>query len=97
MRLLVMVSRVGASVDTAGLITPPLLRKEKKMVKTNHLGTLTAVAGALVAVGLVVLIMVVVEAHPAEATFPGKPGKIAYEGYDGQDWEIYSINPNGGG
>jgi Tol biopolymer transport system component len=52
-----------------------------------------------VAVGLVVLIMlVVVEAGPAEATFPGKPGKIAYEGKDGAngDYEIYTINPGGG-
>jgi Tol biopolymer transport system component len=48
---------------------------------------------------LVVLIMlVVVEAGPAEATFPGKPGKIAYEGKDGAngDREIYTINPGGG-
>jgi Tol biopolymer transport system component len=44
-----------------------------------------------------VLIMVVVEAHPAGATFPGKPGKIAYDAFDGQDQEIYTINPTGGG
>ena len=48
---------------------------------------------------MVVLIMlVVVEARPAEATFPGKAGKIAYEGLDGPngDFEIYTINPSGG-
>jgi Tol biopolymer transport system component len=50
-----------------------------------------------VAVGLLLLIMVVVEAHPAGATFPGNPGKIAYSGYDGQDFEIYTINSGGGG
>jgi hypothetical protein len=67
------------------------------MAKTNHWGALAPAAGTLVAVGLLVLIMVVVEASPAEATFPGNPGKkIAYSGYDGQHFEIYSINPGGG-
>jgi hypothetical protein len=67
------------------------------MAKTNHWGPLAAAVGTLVAVGMLVLIMLVVEARPAEATFPGKPGKIAYSGYDGQDYEIYTINPGGGG
>jgi hypothetical protein len=66
-------------------------------VKTNHVGTLAA--GALVAVGLLVL-MLVVEARPAEATIPGKNGKIAYAADDGTsggiDSEIYTINPTGG-
>jgi TolB protein len=65
------------------------------MAKTNHLGALEA-AGTLVAVGLVVLILVVVEASPAEATFPANPGKIVYSGDDGQDVEIYTINSGGG-
>jgi hypothetical protein len=56
---------------------------EKKMVaKTNHLRALAAAAGMLVAGGLLVLMMLVVEARPAEATFPGpngKNGKIVYE------------------
>src|SRR5215208_6721595 len=65
------------------------------MTKTNHSGALEA-AGTLVAVGLVLLIMVVVEASPAEATFPANPGKIAYSGYHGQDFEIYTINVGGG-
>jgi hypothetical protein len=65
------------------------------MAKTNHLGALAA-AGTLVAVGLLVLIMVVVEASPAQATFPANPGKIAYSGYDGRDFEIYTINSGGG-
>src|SRR5919107_5300232 len=43
------------------------------MVKTNHLGALAVTAGALVAVGLLMLTMLVVEVRPAEATFPGKP------------------------
>ena len=31
----------------------------------------------------------------AEATFPGKNGRIAYSGYDGNDYEIYTMNPDG--
>ena len=68
-----------------------------KTVRLNHLrGALLAVAaaGLLAAVGVFV---VVLYAQPAEANFPGKPGKIAFAGYDGQDYEIYTINPNGGG
>jgi len=98
MRLVTLLARVGALVDTAGLITPPSLKEDKTMAKTNHWGALAAAAGTLVAVGLVVLIMlVVVEAQPAEATFPGKPGKIVYSVYDGNDSEIYTIKPGGGG
>ena len=40
--------------------------------------------------------MVVLYAQPAEANYPGKPGKIVFSGYDGTDYEIYTINPNGG-
>ena len=43
---------------------------------------MAAAAGALVAVGLLML-MVMVEAGPAEAAFPGKNGRIAYSSYDG--------------
>jgi Tol biopolymer transport system component len=66
-----------------------------KTVRLNYLraALLPAAAGLLAAVGLVVVLY----AQPAEANFPGKPGKIAYAGYDGQDYEIYTINPNGGG
>jgi hypothetical protein len=68
------------------------------MAKTNLWGALATAAGTFVAVGLLVLIMMlVVEARPAEATFPGKPGKIVYEGYDGNDYEIYTIKAGGGG
>jgi hypothetical protein len=68
-----------------------------KTVRLNHLRAAllaVAAAGLLAAVGLFV---VVLYAQPAEANFPGKPGKIAFAGYDGQDYEIYTINPNGGG
>src|SRR5215203_1850107 len=71
--------------------------KRVKTVRINHLRAAllaVAAAGLLAAVGLFV---VVLYAQPAEANFPGKPGKIAFAGYDGQDYEIYTINPNGGG
>ena len=55
------------------------------MAKTNHS------FGTLAAVGM--LMLVVVQARPAEATFPGKHGKIAYMRHDGNDYEIYTINP----
>jgi hypothetical protein len=71
-----------------------------KIVKTlrlNHLRAAllaVAAAGLLAAVGLLVVILY---AQPAEATFPGKSGKIAYSGYDGTDFEIYTIKSGGGG
>src|SRR5215216_8072542 len=70
-------------------------RKILKTVRLNHLrATLLAVAaaGLLAAVGLVVLY-----AQPAEANFPGKPGKIAFSQDDGNDLEIYTIKADGGG
>ncbi len=66
-----------------------------KTVRLNNLrAALVAVAaaGLLAAVGL----LVVLYAQPAEANYPGKPGKIAYAGYDGNDQEIYTINAGGG-
>jgi Tol biopolymer transport system component len=70
-----------------------------KTVRINHLRAAllaAAAAGLLAAVGLFV---VVLYAQPAEANFPGKPGKIAFSGKDAPngDYEIYTINANGGG
>jgi hypothetical protein len=59
----------------------------------RFLGTL-ALLVALAAAGL---LAVVLYARPAEANYPGKPGKIAYSGYDGNDDEVYTIKPDGGG
>jgi Tol biopolymer transport system component len=67
------------------------------MTKTNHWGTLAAAAGTLVAVGLLLLMMVVVEAGPAEATFPGKNGRIAFVRDGVLDSHIFTINPDGSG
>src|SRR5919112_6840099 len=52
--------------------------KRVKTVRLNHLRAAllaVAAAGLLAAVGL--LVVVVLYAQPAEATFPGKPAKIA--------------------
>src|SRR5215204_4412149 len=73
--------------------------KRVKTVRINHLRAAllaVAAAGLLAAVGLLV---VVLYTQPAEANFPGKPAKIAYAGRDAPngDYEIYTINPNGGG
>ena len=64
------------------------------MAKTKNVEALAAAAGALVAVGLLVL-MVVLQPRPAGATFPGPNGKIAYTVLN--DSGIYTINPGGGG
>ena len=81
----------------AGSLAPLRPLGKEKIVRTvrfDHLRTAllaVAPAGLLAALGLVVLF-----AQPAEANYPGKPGKIAYSGWDGNDLEIYTINPNGG-
>src|SRR5918994_2715030 len=52
------------------------------------LGGLVAAVGSL---------MLVYAQQPAEATFPGTPGRIAYWAFDGHDHEIYTIKPSGEG
>jgi hypothetical protein len=67
-----------------------------KSVRLNHLRAAllaVAAAGLLAAVG----VLVVLYAQPAEANYPGKPGKIAFAGEDGTDLVIYTIKPDGGG
>ena len=52
------------------------------------------VAAVLMACAVVVLVV----SEKAEATFPGKNGRIAYASYGGgKDSEIYTINPDGSG
>src|ERR671913_606527 len=79
--------------------TPVWKGKRVKTVRLSHLRTAllaVAAAGLLAAVGLFV---VVFYAEPADANYPGKPGKIAYSGLDAPngDYEIYTINADGGG
>jgi hypothetical protein len=52
------------------------------------------VAAVLMACAVVVLAL----SEKAEATFPGKNGRIVYAGWNrGKDFEIYTINPDGSG
>ena len=66
------------------------------IIRTLYLPALI-VAGVLMACAAVVLAL----SEKAEATFPGKNGRIAYASYDGSfpkgDFEIYTINPDGSG
>ena len=72
------------------------------MANTNYFsGALAAAAGALVTVGLLVLMLVEVQARPVGTTLTGQNGKIAYYAVDnessgGIDSEIYTIVPTGG-
>jgi TolB protein len=71
------------------------------MLRTNTLGALAAAAGALVAVGLLTLMMLVVEVRPAEAGFPGQNGRIAFlstgtiEENPELNVELFTMGPNG--
>jgi hypothetical protein len=60
------------------------------MTKTNRsLGVLAAsAAGVLAAVGMLLLTMLVVGGKPAEATFPGQNGKIAFSSDRDGNFEI---------
>jgi Tol biopolymer transport system component len=53
------------------------------------------------AVMMACAVVVLVASEKAEATFPGKNGRIAYSSYDAPfpkgDSEIYTINPDGSG
>jgi Tol biopolymer transport system component len=66
------------------------------MERSSYFVALVAAAAVLAAAGLLVLIVLVVKERSAEATSPGKPGKIAYSAYDGNDSEIYTIDLGGG-
>jgi TolB protein len=65
-------------------------------VEDQPVGALAVATGTLVAVGLLVLMMVLVEAQPAEATFPGQNGRIAYSSLTKTEYEIFTTKPTGG-
>ena len=60
------------------------------MAKSNHLAVLATAVAMLGAVGMLEL----VEVRPAEATFSGKNGKIAFQSARGGSYEIYTMNRN---
>jgi hypothetical protein len=62
--------------------------------RTLYLPALLGTLAVAVACAVVVLAL----SEKAEATFPGKNGRIAYAGWNrGKDFEIYTINPDGSG
>ena len=51
-----------------------------------------------VAVAVACAVALSTVSEKAEATFPGKNGRIAYAGWNrGEDYKIYTINPDGSG
>jgi hypothetical protein len=69
---------------------------EESVTKTRHLRTLAAAVGMLGAVGLLALMLVMIEAGPAEAAFPGENGFIAYSSEPmGGPSEVFRIKPDG--
>jgi dipeptidyl aminopeptidase/acylaminoacyl peptidase len=66
-------------------------KRGKSVAKSNHLGALATAVAVLAAVGVLGLVGV----RPAEATFPGKNGKIAFQSDRGGSYEIYTMNRNG--
>src|SRR5215211_7197915 len=60
-----------------------------------HLPVLLGTLAAAVLIACAAALLMVSE--KAEATFPGKNGRIAYSATDGNDLEIYTSNPNGSG
>ncbi len=64
------------------------------MNKTLPLRTLTLIAAAALAAGVLLLIAV---AQPAGAAFPGKNGKVVFNSSRSGNADIYSVNPNGSG
>jgi dipeptidyl aminopeptidase/acylaminoacyl peptidase len=65
---------------------------------TRRMLYLPALASLVTAVLMACAAALLALSEKAEATFPGKNGRIAYAGWNrGKDFEIYTINPNGSG
>ena len=73
------------------------MREILKTVRLNHLRAVLLAAGSAELLAAVALLVVVLYAQPAEANFPGTPGRIAYSSDADGDYEIYTITPGGGG
>jgi len=63
-------------------------KRGKSVAKSNHLGALATAVAVLAAVGVLGLVGV----RPAEATFPGKNGKIAFRSNRDDNSDIYTMN-----
>jgi Tol biopolymer transport system component len=62
------------------------------VAKTNTLGL--SVAGVAAVVAALLLLVLIADTRPAQATFPGPNGSIAFESRDGSIW---TMNPDGTG
>src|SRR5688500_2746343 len=91
-----MLSSLRDGVGVALLLRPA--KKRTDMTTRRVLYLPAALLGTLAAaVVLACAAALLAGSQKAEATFPGKNGRIAYATYDGNDYEIYTINPNGSG
>jgi dipeptidyl aminopeptidase/acylaminoacyl peptidase len=81
---------MGYSVPRGILTSLPDEEGENHMARrTVYLPVMIAVAAAVACLGALLAV-----SQKAEAAFPGKNGRIAYQG---SDHVIYTINPDGGG
>src|SRR5215217_2838231 len=81
-----------------GAYTHIALRDEEGEIHLARRRTLYLLVMIAAAVAVACLVALLTVSEKAEATFPGKNGRIAYTSYGGgKDFEIYTINPDGSG
>src|SRR5215203_479550 len=85
------VATVVASANHGRLYLPFLGKRGGSLAKSTYLVALATAVAALAAV----VVLGLIEAQPAEATFPGKNGKIAFQSDAGGNYDIYTMNRNG--
>src|SRR5215204_6283848 len=85
------VATVVASANHGKFYLPFLGKRGESLAKSTHLVALATAVAALAAV-----VLGLIEAQPAEATFPGKNGKIAFQSDSGGNYDIYTMNGKGG-
>src|SRR5215216_5022928 len=81
-----------------GAYTHIALRDEEGEIHLARRRTLYLPVMIAAAMAVACLVALLTVSEKAEATFPGKNGRIAYSSYGGgKDFEIYTINPDGSG
>src|SRR5829696_2663854 len=85
------VATVVASANHGRFYLPFLGKRGGSLAKSTYLVALATAVAALAAV----VVLGLIEAQPAEATFPGKNGKIAFQSDSGGNHDIYTMNRNG--
>jgi len=94
------VASVNALCCTAaGLraVSPLYATRREEDVEDQPLGGAGGGSGGASGRGLLVLMLVLVEVQPAEATFPGQNGRIAYSSLTKTDYNIFPVKATGGG